>query len=95
MTVEKVDGRDEFIKKLAAVNPQMEALLKKILTDEALKEMTDPTSGVTPTEPKAVNEHVGEEDHPLASGRSAPTTGPSSTPTRARTRRRRTSTGSR
>jgi hypothetical protein len=55
MVVEKVDGRDELQKKLAAVNPQMEAVLKSVLTDEAIKEMTDPSAGVTPTTPQAVN----------------------------------------
>lgn len=54
MQVEKVDGRDEFLKKLAGANPQMEALLKKILTDEALKEMTDPSAGITPPAEQAV-----------------------------------------
>lgn len=55
MAVEKVDGRDELQKKLAAVNPQMEAVLKSVLTDEAIKEMTDPSAGVTPAAPQAVN----------------------------------------
>ena len=54
MSVEKVDGRDEFLKKLAGANPQMEALLKKILTDEALKEMTDPSAGISPPAEQAV-----------------------------------------
>jgi hypothetical protein len=51
MAVEKVDGRDELQKKLASINPQMEAVLKSVLTDEAIKEMTDPSAGVTPAEP--------------------------------------------
>ena len=48
MAVEKVEGRDEILKKLAAVNPQMETVLRQTLSDEALKEMTDPSAGVTP-----------------------------------------------
>ena len=48
MKVEKVDGRDEFIKRLGAANASMEALLKKILNDEALKQMADPTFGMLP-----------------------------------------------
>lgn len=56
MKVEKVDGRDEILKKLATVNPQMETILKQVLTDEALKEMTDPAAGVTPGGEKAVND---------------------------------------
>jgi hypothetical protein len=53
MVVEKVDGREELQKKLAAINPQMEAVLKSVLTDDAVKEMTDPAAGVTPKEPMA------------------------------------------
>jgi hypothetical protein len=48
MKVTKVEGRDEFIKKLGGANSQMEPLLKKILNDDALKEMADPTFGVLP-----------------------------------------------
>lgn len=55
-TVEKVEGRDDFLKKLAAVNPQMEGVLKRMLTDEALKQMTDPTFGMVPPAEKAVGE---------------------------------------
>lgn len=54
--VEKVEGKDEFLKKLNAVNPQMEGVLRKMLTDEALKQMTDPSYGMTPPAEKAVNE---------------------------------------
>lgn len=54
--VEKVEGKDEFVKKLAGGNTQLEGLLKKILTDEAVKQMTDPTFGLLPASPKAVNE---------------------------------------
>jgi hypothetical protein len=46
--VTKVEGRDEFIKKLGAANQQMEPLLRKILSDEALKQMADPTFGFVP-----------------------------------------------
>jgi hypothetical protein len=48
MKVMKVEGRDEFIKKLGSANSQMEPLLKKILSDDALKQMADPTFGVVP-----------------------------------------------
>ena len=54
--IEKVDGRDEFLKKLGGANPQMEGILKKILTDESLKEMSDPMAGLTVVGDKAVNE---------------------------------------
>jgi len=49
MKVVKVDGRDEFLKKLATANTQLEPLLKKILSEDALKEMADPVFGVLPT----------------------------------------------
>jgi hypothetical protein len=53
-TVEKVDGAQEFLKKLGGVNQAMENLLKKMLTDEALKQMTDPSLGITPPAEQAV-----------------------------------------
>jgi hypothetical protein len=52
--IEKVDGRDEALKKLASINPQMESVLKAILSDEALKEMTDPSGGLAVADAKAV-----------------------------------------
>jgi hypothetical protein len=51
--VEKVEGKDEFIKKLGAGNAQMDSLLKKIMTDDALKQMADPTFNLIPDAPKA------------------------------------------
>ncbi len=56
MTVEKVDGRDEFLKKLVAANKQLEQLLNRILSEEALKQMADPSFGVVPKEVKKVGE---------------------------------------
>jgi len=46
--VEKVEGRDQFIAKLVAANPQMKALLETILSADALKEMAEPTFRVLP-----------------------------------------------
>jgi hypothetical protein len=46
--VVKVEGRDDFLKKLTQANQQMEGLLKQILSEEALKQMADPTFGITP-----------------------------------------------
>src|SRR4029078_6995968 len=54
--VEKVDGKDEFIKKLGAGNAQMDSLLKKIMTDDALKQMADPTHNLIPDAAKAAKE---------------------------------------
>jgi hypothetical protein len=55
--VESVNPRDRdaFLAKLAANNAQMDALLKKIMTDEALKQMVDPTMGLIPDQPQPIN----------------------------------------
>jgi hypothetical protein len=56
MKVTKVDGRSEFIKKLGTANPQMEGLLNQILSEDALKEMADPTFAAIPVKEIAVGE---------------------------------------
>jgi len=48
MKVVKVEGRDAFVQKLTQANQQMEGLLKKILNEDALKQMADPTFGLVP-----------------------------------------------
>jgi hypothetical protein len=50
--VEKVEGKDAFVNKLGAGSAQMEGLLKKVMTEDALKEMTDPTYRLVPEGPK-------------------------------------------
>jgi hypothetical protein len=57
----KIEGRDEFLKKLANANAQMEPLLRSILTEEALKQMADPTFGVTPPNAVAKGENWTRE----------------------------------
>jgi Family of unknown function (DUF6263) len=52
LTVEKIEGREEFVKKLSSANKQLEPLLNKILGEEAMKQMADPSFGVTPKEKK-------------------------------------------
>jgi hypothetical protein len=51
MKVLKIEGRDEFINKLIKSNPQMEPLLKQILSDDALKQMADPAFASVPSKP--------------------------------------------
>ncbi len=46
--VTKVDNRDEFLRKLGTSSTSMEPLLKKILNDDSLKQMADPTFGMMP-----------------------------------------------
>jgi hypothetical protein len=41
-TVEKVEGREELLKKLTAANPLSEALIRSLLSEEALKELANP-----------------------------------------------------
>lgn len=48
MTVDKVEGKEAFLLKLGGVNSQMEAVLKKMLTDEALKQLVDPSFNIAP-----------------------------------------------
>lgn len=50
--VEKVEGKEAFIAKLGAGSAQMDTLLKKVMTEDALKEMTDPTYKLLPDAPK-------------------------------------------
>ncbi|MFM7150368.1 MAG: DUF6263 family protein, partial [Gemmataceae bacterium] len=51
-----VEGRDGFIQKLAAANPQMKPLLEVILIADALKEMAEPTFALVP------NKEVGKAE---------------------------------
>ncbi len=51
LKVTKIEGRDEFVTKLIRANPQMEAILKQILGDEALKQMADPAFAAIPPKP--------------------------------------------
>ncbi len=53
LEVTKVEGRDDFLKKLVGANPQMKPLLDQILSENALKEMAQPTFAVLPTTPVA------------------------------------------
>jgi len=51
MKITKIEGRDEFLKKLVKENQAMEPLLKVILSDEALKQMSDPAFAAIPDKP--------------------------------------------
>jgi hypothetical protein len=48
LRVTKIEGRDEFVKKLSEVIPAMKPLLEQILSDDALKQMSDPTFAAVP-----------------------------------------------
>ena len=51
MKVLKIEGRDAFINQLVKANPQMEPLLKQILSEDALKQMADPAFASVPSGP--------------------------------------------
>ncbi len=70
MAVEKVEGQEALLKNLGAANQQMEALLKKILTTESLKEMSDPLAGLTPggDKPEKADNDVWTKTTPLKLG---------------------------
>jgi Family of unknown function (DUF6263) len=51
MKVTKVEGRDEFLRKLGQANQTMEPMLKRVLNEEALKQMADPMVGLLPGKP--------------------------------------------
>jgi hypothetical protein len=52
-TITKVEGRDDFLKKLTAANQQMKPLLDQILSDKALEQMASPTFAAVPNADKA------------------------------------------
>ncbi|MEZ6140449.1 MAG: DUF6263 family protein [Zavarzinella sp.] len=54
--VEKIEGREELIKKLSTANKTLEPLLNRILGEESMKQMADPTFGIVPKEAKKVGE---------------------------------------
>lgn len=54
MKVVKVEGREEFVKKLTDANPQMKLLLSNILNDEQLKLMSEPAFTLVPDKGKKV-----------------------------------------
>ena len=64
----KVEGRDEFLKKLVAANPQMKPLLETILSEDALKEMAEPTFAVVPPRAKSPATRSGSETSKLDMG---------------------------
>jgi Family of unknown function (DUF6263) len=54
--VTKIEGRDDFVKKLSNANPQMQPLLNQILSEKALLEMAQPTFAALPNKEVAVGD---------------------------------------
>ncbi len=57
ITITKVEGRDDFLKKLTAANQQMKPLLDQILSEDALKQMAAPTFAALPSKEVAKGDH--------------------------------------
>ncbi|MBY0525138.1 MAG: hypothetical protein K2R98_17160 [Gemmataceae bacterium] len=68
MKVTKVEGRDEFLKKLVAANQQMKPLLDQILSENALKQMADPSFAVVPPKGEAKKDETWENKTKLELG---------------------------
>jgi hypothetical protein len=51
LKITKIDGREEFVRKLVEANKQMKPLLDQILSEKALMEMAEPTFAVVTTDP--------------------------------------------
>jgi hypothetical protein len=49
MSIKKIDGREEFISKLAETNPAIKTLLDTIMSKEALQKMAEPTWWAVPS----------------------------------------------
>jgi len=63
-----VAGRDEFLKKLVAANPQMKPLLDQILSKDALKEMAEPTFASVPDKDNISKGYSWKKDTSLDMG---------------------------
>lgn len=50
LKISKIEGRKEFVDKLVNANKQMQPLLEKILSEDALREMAEPTFAVITNE---------------------------------------------
>jgi len=50
LKITKIEGREDFVKKLVTANKQMQPLLDKILSEDALRQMAEPTFAVVPSE---------------------------------------------
>jgi hypothetical protein len=50
-TVTEVEGRDELIKKLGKANPESEALVRQVLSEDALKQLANPMLVSAPKRP--------------------------------------------
>jgi hypothetical protein len=69
LEVKEVKGRKEFVDKLAATNPQMLNLLNNILSDDAIKQMAQPTWGAVPkSDVKIVKDATWKVEPKLALG---------------------------
>ena len=64
ITVTKVEGREDFLKKLTTANPQMKPLLDQILSEDALKQMADADLRRPAQQGSRQGRHLGRDQHP-------------------------------
>jgi Family of unknown function (DUF6263) len=60
--VTKIEGREEFVKKLGQANPNMQALLGQILSEQSLREMAEPTFASVPNKEVAKGDKWTKEN---------------------------------
>ena len=61
--VVKLEGRDEFVKKLSNANPPMNQILGQILSEQALKDMAEPTFAAIPNKEVAKGDKWSRENN--------------------------------
>jgi len=68
LKVEKVEGLKDLVGELVKVNKSFEPLLKKILSEETVKQLADPVLGVMPPEGKIPEKKEWSSDNKLVMG---------------------------
>ena len=68
MKITKVDGLSGFVQKLAQANDQLKGLLETILSEEALKQMSNPTFAAFPRTEKEFKEGKWDNDVTMSMG---------------------------
>ncbi|MER3415188.1 MAG: hypothetical protein C4297_03120 [Gemmataceae bacterium] len=58
MKITKVEGREDFVNKLAQANPQLGSLLRQVLSEDQMRSLAEPVFSITPGKGKKIK--VGE-----------------------------------
>jgi hypothetical protein len=68
LKITKIEGRQEFVERLVKANKQMQPLLDKILSEDALKQMAEPTFAVVPSDAAVEKGKTWKRETPLDMG---------------------------